>query len=33
MLTHIVDHASTDGGVLVLIAIELVGEGVEEAVA
>jgi hypothetical protein len=33
MFSHVFDHTSTDFGVLILIAADLVGESVEEAVA
>lgn len=33
MLSHVVDDARADGEVVILVAVELVGEGVEETVA
>lgn len=33
MLTHVVDDTRANGGVFILVAIQLVGQGVEEAVA
>jgi len=33
MITHVTDHLGTDGSVGGLIAVDLIGEGVEQAVA
>jgi hypothetical protein len=33
VLTHVCNHTCSNVGVLILVAVELVGEGVEETVA
>ena len=33
MITHVTDHLGTDGSVGGLIAVDLIGEGVEQAIA